>query len=281
MIELTRNLVDSYTSHQVRTRFTPVYRGVRASMGLSVELTERVDALLTLFPSAVVGGWTAARLLGVPYSAGFDPTIILPRRRPRPGVVMWHDALPESDVVDMCGGYRCTTPERTAADLARHLPKDEAIAALDQCVRCLRNGRQATTVDRVRQFVDSSRYFHRGAVVYEVLDEVDGRAESPWETQTRLLLHRNRFAMFEPQVVVLGGRYRLDLAAPEYRIAVEYDGAHHRSGEQRARDVERWNALQQDAGWEVIPATKSSVTTGSPILLARVRRALRRRGWDG
>ncbi|MFW0788332.1 hypothetical protein [Gordonia sp. CPCC 205333] len=280
MMELSKDLAAGYTSHEVRTRFTPIFRGVRAPSGMTVELKEQVDALLMMFPDAVLGGWTAARLLRVPYSTGHRPEIIVPRRRPRAGVVMRHEAIPDSDVIDL-RGYRCTSPERTAADLARHLPFDPAIAAVDQCVRRSRDDRQVTTVDAIIRFLDNSRYFHRGAIVREVLGEVDGRAESHWETYVRLLLHRNGLTMFEPQVPVFGGRYRLDLGAREYGIAVEYDGAHHRDGRQHARDVERWNAIQQEANWEIILACRRSIDERHDVLLQQVRGALRRRGWTG
>lgn len=280
MIELSKSLAGGYTPYEVRTRFASIYRGVRAPAGLDVELKQRVDALLTLFPDAVVGGWTAARLHRVPYAAGHPPEIVLPRRRPRDNVVMRHEALPDSDIV-VVRGYRCTSPERTAADLAWHLPKDRAIAAVDQCVRRLHDGSQVTTVDAIRRFVDESRYFHRGAVIHDVLDEVDGRAESFWETYARLLLHRNGLDLFVPQIHVLGDRFRVDLGAGEYRVAVEYDGAHHRDGPQHARDIDRWNALQQDADWELIPACKTTIAYHGDQLLHRVRNALRRRGWPG
>jgi very-short-patch-repair endonuclease len=44
---------------------------------------------------------------------------------------------------------------------------------------------------------------------------------------------------------------RLDLAWPERKVAIEYDGAHHLSRRQHSRDLERHNRLRA-AGWTVL-----------------------------
>jgi len=44
---------------------------------------------------------------------------------------------------------------------------------------------------------------------------------------------------------------RLDLAWPQLKVAVEYDGEHHRAREQYSRDLDRHNRLRL-LGWTVI-----------------------------
>ncbi len=53
-------------------------------------------------------------------------------------------------------------------------------------------------------------------------------------------------------------RYRLDLAYPRAKIAIEYDGEeHHSSAADRRRDEER-RAWLRSHGWRVLVLTKNS-----------------------
>ena len=91
------------------------------------------------------------------------------------------------------------------------------------------------------------------------------------ESRTRVALV---LAGLPPEVqypVVAGGRrYRLDLAYPEHRIAVEYDGAEHR-GQRRARlDLVREAALTA-AGWRILRFDADVVLFQPDRVVAAVR----------
>lgn len=65
----------------------------------------------------------------------------------------------------------------------------------------------------------------------------------------------------------------MDLAYEDQRIAVEYEGDHHRTDRaQWHKDVHRQGRLE-DLGWRVIRVTASDLATPA-TLLTRVRRAL-------
>jgi very-short-patch-repair endonuclease len=89
----------------------------------------------------------------------------------------------------------------------------------------------------------------------------DRRAESPQESRLRLLLIRAGLRP-ESQHVVLDGQggfvARVDLAFPDRRVAVEYDGAWHGEPGQFARDRRRLNALQA-ARWRVLHVTAADL----------------------
>lgn len=73
----------------------------------------------------------------------------------------------------------------------------------------------------------------------------------------------------------------LDLAYPEYRVGLEYDGDHHRTDTvQFLHDVERLDALSA-LGWRDIRITKEHRGDLLTAALERVRIALRERGWSG
>jgi hypothetical protein len=67
----------------------------------------------------------------------------------------------------------------------------------------------------------------------------DGRAGSPQETRLRLILHRSALPRPVPQYTVrVDGRFvaRVDLAWPEAKVAVEYEGVWHGERQQVAHD---------------------------------------------
>ncbi|CAM5277094.1 hypothetical protein TPAU25S_02401 [Tsukamurella paurometabola] len=274
------DLVATATSHEIRTRYRQVYRGVRLPAGAVVGLVERIEAALLLYPHAVLCGWTAAALHGAGYTAGRPIEIWLPARRVRAGIVVRCGAMPDEDVV-VREAFPLTTGVRTAIDVVRYAEGDDAVAALDQCFRLDGYGRSVTSRDAVVDYLERHHNLHRSTRVVRALRWADGRAESPPETFTRLLLHRAGLSMFVPQVPVDGGRFRLDLAAEEFQVAVEYDGRDHSDPAQQSLDIARRNTLRHDYGWEVLPITASILRNGREAFLRQTRAALRDRGWRG
>ena len=69
----------------------------------------------------------------------------------------------------------------------------------------------------------------------------------------------------------------VDLAYPELRIAIEYEGDHHRlDTRQWNRDIAKHDRLAE-LGWRVIRVTKSMLFEDPGALITRVRAALRAR----
>ena len=97
----------------------------------------------------------------------------------------------------------------------------------------------------------------RGIVaVPGILSLVDGGAESPQETRTRLLLIDAGLPRPSTQIRVSdeSGRVfaRCDLGWPQWKVVVEYDGIQHWTSEkQRTWDIERYDRLER-AGWLVV-----------------------------
>jgi very-short-patch-repair endonuclease len=83
-----------------------------------------------------------------------------------------------------------------------------------------------------------------------------------------------------PQFVVRDGQGRfvgrVDLAFPDQRVAVEYDGAWHAGPGQLARDRRRLNALVA-AGWRVVHLTAADLHDPDRVL-AGIAGALAERG---
>lgn len=181
--------------------------------------------------------------------------------------------------ITMLAGVRVTTPVRTCLDLACCLGPSEALAALDAFAR----SHGITAFELMNEL---PRFRGRRGVVQarRLVPLLDGRAESSGESFTRLAIVNANLPLPRPQYcVTTGGRvlYRLDLAYPEQRICVEYDGEeYHSSDEQRAVDDRRRNWLR-DHGWRVIVVRKDDLagraldawlTELRTELLARTRR---------
>ncbi len=255
-----------------------VTHGIRSVSGMPPGLGEFAAALMCLYPDAVFCGWSAARLHRHMMAMDKDKPVELWTPAPiRRRDVLARRGHLEPDEVVAVGGLRCTDGTRTAIDLARFVRGDRAIAAMDQCLRHFRDRPPMTTPDDV--LTRLSRCGWRSTRVREILAEADGRAESPWETYTRLLLHRDGLTGFVPQIEVYGGRYRLDLGDQRFRVGIEYQGAWHGDTHRFAADIERLNVLENDLGWHVIQVTVRQVRDDREAVLRRVRAALERRGW--
>jgi hypothetical protein len=238
---------------------------IRADIELTEIVRAQVAALVT-GETAVLCDRTAAWVLGVDCfdyaELDVSPPLescVLRGHEPteRPEVRGRTRDLRDDDIV-VIGGVRVTSPLRTAADLLCLLPRRQALAAADALMRL-----HGFTVADLRRLL--VRYFRRRGVVQarNLAPLVDGRSESTGESWTRIEIVDHGLAVPQPQYWVnIDGvpTYRLDLAYPHARIAIEYDGAdHHSSPADRRRDEKR-RAWLRAHGWRVIVLTKQSFT---------------------
>lgn len=68
------------------------------------------------------------------------------------------------------------------------------------------------------------------------------------------------------------GKYRIDIALPAYKIAIECDGkAYHSTPEQKARDS-RKNAYLKKNGWKVLRFSGSRITKDLKGVMQRIEK---------
>ncbi|RYI22392.1 DUF559 domain-containing protein [Dermacoccus sp. 147Ba] len=118
------------------------------------------------------------------------------------------------------------------------------------------------------------------AALREVARRAREGAESPPESRTRLLLVLAGLPepVVQHEAFVAGRRRRFDLAYPELKIAVEYDGSYHYASEaQKQADIVREDELRS-AGWIVIRVVSVGIFRDPASTLARVADALTQRG---
>lgn len=232
---------------------------------------------LRLPAGAAIAGPSAARLWGVAHAGGprdpvhviAPPSVWLGSRR---GVRV-HQAHVRAGEIAVHDRVARTTPVRTAWDVASWLPLEEAVAILDQMLALGLVSQDALAGEVVRR--RGRRYARRAARAFAL---TDAGAQSPPESRirVRLVLAGLPRPVTQHPVPVAGGVVlRPDLAWPEYKVALEYDGEWHDERARFHRDRTRLRRLAA-AGWLVVPVTRASTD-----VVRSVRDALRDRGWRG
>jgi hypothetical protein len=181
----------------------------------------------------------------------------------------------ERDEIQMCRGLPVTTPVRTAYDLARWQKQlVEAVVAVDR----LANRGQFDPAE-VLQLAQRYPGARGSARLPRVVELADRRSGSPMETRLRLVLVLRGLPVPEVQYPVLDDRRRravwLDLAYPEHRIGIEYEGADHGNPDRVLRDVSRITRLVADS-WRIYRFTKFEIYSEQDQIARTIWRALGR-----
>jgi very-short-patch-repair endonuclease len=236
--------------------FPDVYVDARAELDL---MTRSLAAyLLVGRAGGMLAGYSAALLLGSDCAPANAPAEVAVRdhMRRHPGLRAFRARVSPAD--RWCvGGCLVTSPERTAWDLARRLGLVEAVVAVD----ALGHGRfdpEALLGRRVRE--PGARGCRR---LDRVVELADPRAESPMETRLRLLIVLAGLPRPEVQYPLPEAGVRFDLAYPEPKLAIEYDGGDHDDLLDRRRDV-RTGRL----GWYTARFTKHDLAQPAATIAA-------------
>ena len=197
---------------------------------------------------------------------------VIPRRQ---GFKVREAALPDRDVWDW-NGVPCLRPPRAVCDLLRRLPAGEALACADASFRATLCSR----ADLEQELVNHAKLRGVRQALY-LAGVADARAESPPESKVRLQLLEAGLAPVPQFEVRHNGRWlaRVDLAFPELKIAIEYDGREFHTKENAfVRDRQRQNDLVS-AGWIVLRFTASDLYEGRVVraVLTAMRQAA---AWD-
>lgn len=294
---LTRNDLRS-------TAWRPLFRDVYADAALPLTHQHRCTAAIRWLAPAgsAIAGRAAAALYGVGSFPLDEPIDVLVPDGPDPGPdgspgsasaahparrvvatrrragLRFHQGHVDGDDLRDRAGITVTAPARTCWDVARWLDLVEAVVVIDGLL-----SRRLTDVPALREYA-LARAGRRGwRALLRAVDLADGGAESPQESRTRVRLVLAGLPRPRTQWVVSDrGRFvaRLDLAWPEFKVAVEYDGAWHDDPDQLHRDRRRLNRLL-GGDWIVLHVTAKRLRDDFDGFAAEVRAALRTRGHRG
>ncbi|MCV7104024.1 endonuclease domain-containing protein [Mycobacterium palustre] len=264
----------------MRSLYAPVYPGVYSPAGIELTGRQRAEAAwLWSRRKAVVAGNSAAAVLGAKWvSPAIDAELIFGNRRPPAGISVHSERLGPGEVIDV-DGMPVTSSARTAFDIGRWTASRlQAVQRLD----ALANATDVKVAD-----IEAVMAEHRGvrglARLRGVLPLVDGGAESPQETRTRLVLIDAGLPAPQTQITVCDGYgdfvARVDMGYRDLRVGIEYDGPQHWTDPaQRDRDIDRHAALCEQ-GWTIVRVSSELLRYRRGTLIARVVAAMRAAGW--
>lgn len=257
------------TRHELRSRFTAVHRDVYVARGTKPTAVLRAKACwLRSRRRGVLAGYSAAALHGARWIDPRLPAYIIDcNHRPARGIIAWGDAIDEDEICQI-GDMRLTNPARTAVDLACKFPEDTAVAAIDALARAARL--KVSDIEAAAERHSGRKGIKQARATIAL---VDPGAESPQETWLRLLVIRAGYPRPETQYpvcneygAVIG---EVDLAWPDLKIALEYEGRHHTDPDILRKDIARVDQMIENR-WIVVRVT---CRDGEANVLGRIAKA--------
>jgi hypothetical protein len=256
---------------------------VRQAAGIYASIDSPVDPFMRIRfasqsagPGHVVVGESAALIHGfgvldhdvVQLAGGPSKTA-----RIRPGVQIHGYRIPPRNLMRI-GELVVTTPERTVVDLARAADRIDGLAVVDAALR--KGVCTAETLAGQLKLQAGSRGIIQAR---QLVEWGDAGAESPMESRARFRVLDSDLPRPVLQFWVcdkLDNRvYRLDLAWPDYRVGLEYDGIGHLDRARQRHDLER-RAWLSDAGWRILYVTDIDIYRQQARMLTRLDRQIRR-----
>ncbi|HWG73843.1 MAG TPA: type IV toxin-antitoxin system AbiEi family antitoxin domain-containing protein [Acidimicrobiales bacterium] len=239
----------------------PVHRGVYRFAGTQRSYRQRAMAIcLAVGDRVAISHMAAAYLWQVSCIAASPLEITVPiSRRAGDQAVRTHRLpLPPGDVAERWA-IPVTTPARTVIDLSSRVPESLLDRVVDDLLR-----RRKMTVQALAQRLDDGDPLprHRLSVLRDLIDwrRNDHRGASvPEDWMFDAIVSVGLPPPVRHYVVDLGAEVReLDLAYPDWKIGIEYDGwsfhsdathFHHDRDKSARLQLEGWIVLQVTSGW--------------------------------
>lgn len=203
----------------------------------------------------------------------------IPVAQPRRTGVVGHRITADRAAVVERWGMPVSTPAALWVECGALLAVDQLVVLGDAVVT---ERRCATTIDDLRGALDRAGARAGVRKLRAALKLVRVGAGSPQETRARLTIVRAGLPEPTLQLDILdeAGRFvgRIDMAYPEQRIVIEYEGDQHRTdAEQWGRDLRRYREVER-LGWAVVRWAKSDLGPHAHGAVDHLRSLLARRG---
>lgn len=238
---------------------------------------------------------TAAALLGLPVpmpadrSDALDVAAMPPARVSRRNGIRGHHLRAGLADVQTVNGIRVASAASVWAMLAGHLTLTDLVALGDAVIHRARiPGTQRLTHAPLAAPEELGAHVARGqrhgiAALRRALPLLSTASASAPESHLRLMVAEWGFPqpaldydVYDHRGTLLGAS---EIAFPEYRVALEYEGDHHRI-EQRQwnRDIAKYEAYAR-AGWHPVRVTASLLYRPHSPLRSNIATTLSQRGW--
>ncbi|MGN7779508.1 DUF559 domain-containing protein [Mycolicibacterium sp. 22603] len=219
----------------------------------------------------ILGGLSAAAWYGTRWIDPASPAeLFRVNGKPVVGILIHRDTLLDGEYRPV-KGITVTSPARTAFDLGRRRGRLRAVERVDALAH-----RTGVTPQQVLALAEAHPGVRGVVQLRQVLQVMDGGAESPQETRTRLVLVDA--GLPKPRTQIEVHPYRLDMGYEEFKVGVEYDGEQHwKDPIQHAHDIDRLADLAA-AGWRIVRVSARILRYRPEVIVERTCRALRDAG---
>ncbi|MEE1295657.1 MAG: hypothetical protein UHD09_02135 [Bifidobacterium sp.] len=182
------------------------------------------------------------------------------RRFDDPQVVLhtWN-RMTEEDIVQVDGNVRGLRVEAAIASVAKGWDELQLCLVMDSAIRW-----KLTSVQRLTEFA-RTRQFHGKRKYITAVRMIQPGGFSIQEDRLQLELNRRNVPMFQRNYVVEDARFEsgvpmsLDLALPDARVGMEYQGDQHRTDRaQYQRDLYKNNTLRA-RNWTIFEVTNADL----------------------
>ncbi|HET6732291.1 hypothetical protein [Mycobacterium sp.] len=235
--------------YELRRYYRAIMPNIYLDKRVQPSLQDRtVAAWLWSRRAGVISGLAASALHGTKWVDDDSPVELIWRNARAPHGVVTRDEMLFEEEIQRLNGLNVTTPERTAFDLGRRDRVGRAVERLDALARAT-----DFKVSAVEELAGKHRRARGLRQLEKALDLVDAGAESPKETWLRLLMIRAGYPRPRTQIPVVSPdgrrRYYLDMGWEDIKLAVEYEGDHHRVDRDRfAYEIRRLEDIAE-LGW--------------------------------
>jgi very-short-patch-repair endonuclease len=249
-----------------------IFRNVYAARGSVLTPADKaVAAWLWSNRRATLAGLSASAMHGAQWIDPKKPAELYRRNGKRTaGILVHRDELLDGES-QLIRGVRTTTAPRTAFDLGRRRGRTLAVVYIDALANAT-----GLTPDDVRPLIGKHPGVRGLRQLRDVVELMDGGAESPQETRTRLVLLDAGLPKPETQIRV--GRWRIDMGYRQFKVGVEYDGEQHWTDPRRRNhDIDRHAELSA-LGWVIVRVGADLLHHRRYVIVERTCAALRNAG---
>lgn len=156
--------------------------------------------------------------------------------------------------------YGVTRPAMTWAQMSRYC-SEESLAVIAGSFACRDRRRRVASIDDLVRYATDVKGFQGRTKCLSIAPFLAANTDSPPESQVYVLVMRN--GLGTPSVnhrVVFGPNDYcfIDIAYPDIKLGIEYQGGYHAGAGQMRADARRLNRLRL-AGWETILVTAADL----------------------
>ena len=258
------------------------FHGVKMPGVLPTNVMERCHAFAVRMPSgAFFNSATAALIMGAPlplrleHATELHVAVVAPVRALKSRGVIGHKVQLMGADTRAWNGLVISSPERMWCELAELLQLHELVAVGDYLIHWTA---PMTSIAALQTAIERYPGRRGKSVARLALPLLHDRIESPKESELHVILVLAGFRGFEINypIVIERRRYRADVAFPEYKFILEFQGDYHRDPVQWRADMTRI-AKFETVEWYVMQINSDDLRKPTE-LVARIRAKLSHRG---